>query len=125
MELGVLSVFPSFFDYSFLATAVLRIALGLLLLSAGSRMLARERSPQDDTRALGVAASIIGLALTVGFYTQIAAILAGIVWSIIALHAPRKTEAPVNIRGVYAVLALTSLLLIFFGPGAFAVDLPF
>lgn len=125
MDLGILSVFPSLFDYSFLATAVLRIALGLLLISTGSRMLAREQSPQSDTRALGVSASVIGLALTIGFYTQIAAIFASVLWGVIAFHAPRKTETPVNIRAVYAFLALVSLTLLFFGPGAFAVDLPF
>lgn len=125
MDLGILSVFPSLLDYDFLATAVLRVTLGLLLLSLGSRILARTQSPENDTRALGVSASIVGLALTIGFYTQIAAILAGVIWGIVALHAPRTTEAPVNMRALYVCLALISTLLVFFGPGAFGVDLPF
>lgn len=125
MDIGMVSIFPSLFDYEFIAVGILRIGLGLLVLSAGSRMLTWAKTPQSDARALGISATIVGLALTVGIYTQIAAILAGIIWSIVAFHAPRKTEAPVDIRVVYAFLALASLLLVFFGPGALAIDLPF
>src|SRR3989339_1393494 len=106
MDIGIVSIFPSLFDYEFLAVGILRIGLGLLVLSVGSRMLTWAKTPQSDARLLGGSASIVGLALAVGIYTQIAAILAGIIWGIIAFHAPRKTEAPINIRVMYAFLAL-------------------
>lgn len=125
MDLGTLSIFPTLLDYDFLAAGVLRVALGLLLVSLGSRFFARTRSKESDTSTLGIAASIVGLALTIGFYTQIAAILAGVIWSIVAFHAPRKAETPVSMPVLYGFLALASLLLLFFGPGPFAVDLPF
>src|SRR3989344_819009 len=115
MDLGIVSIFPSLFDYSFLAIGVLRVGFGLLLLSTGSRILARQQTTLVDLRALGVSASILGLVFIAGFYTQIAAILSAIFWGILAVHAPQKTESPANIRSLYVFVALTSLVFLFLG----------
>ncbi|MHB1118357.1 MAG: DoxX family protein [Minisyncoccota bacterium] len=136
--MNTVSLFPSLFDYSFLAIGILRITLGLIVIGFAYTNTFKGRA---DTLAffeklrirpanifLKIAVGIellMGILLTLGYYTQAAALVAGVLMSLVALikwHRPNLL--PHNTAAFYLLLAVVSFTLLFIGPGAFAFDLP-
>ncbi|MHB8652218.1 MAG: hypothetical protein ACYC8S_03760 [Minisyncoccota bacterium] len=133
MDHGIVSLFPSLFTYQFLVIGVLRMAAGLLAISAGYRHLARRATnnpPQSrDGKAVvqtagGTALVIAGILFVVGLYTQGAAIALSILWTSAATISLKRREPFLRFSAIYFFIALVSLSFLFLGPGAFAIDLP-
>ncbi|MCK9345134.1 MAG: DoxX family protein [Candidatus Pacebacteria bacterium] len=132
------SLFPAFFDYQMLGVFLLRVVLGFIFVSLWYKQATSEKSEQIHFyEKLGlrpakvfatVISSLLGIAgalLVVGFYTQGAAIAMGAIMMIMSLIKWRKPSAlPHNTTEFYILLAVASFSLLFFGAGAFAVDLP-
>ncbi|OHA79775.1 MAG: hypothetical protein A2675_04175 [Candidatus Yonathbacteria bacterium RIFCSPHIGHO2_01_FULL_51_10] len=132
MNYGIVSLFPALFDYQFLAIGILRIAVGLLALAAGYRHLKgyveqtpdQNASPRAVRITVGNILVIAGLLLTVGLYTQGAAIVAAVMWVGAAIISLKRRELFFLHTATYLFIALVCLSFLFLGPGAFAIDLP-
>ncbi len=133
----MVSIFPELFTYGFLATGVLRMALGLIFIYLAYEMFFRQRResiaffeklklrPAKVFFAIVVGLEFIaGVGLLIGFYMQVAALITGGLMTIAALINWRhQSTLPGYTLAFYIILAVTSLALVFMGPGAFAFDL--
>ncbi|OHA83657.1 MAG: hypothetical protein A2937_02065 [Candidatus Yonathbacteria bacterium RIFCSPLOWO2_01_FULL_47_33b] len=134
----MLSLFPELFNYSFLAIGVLRISVGIIFLWFAYIKTFKERADyliffeklkmRPAKLFLNIAIVVellIGAAFTAGYYTQIAALSAGVLMTLASLikwHRPSMLHQ--NSVSFYFLTAVVSLALAFIGPGAFAFDLP-
>lgn len=132
------SLFPDLFTYGFLATGIIRITLGLIFIWFAYTKYFRERRERIEFFEklklrpakvfFGFVAGIellAGIGLTVGYYTQAAALVTGILMVLATLIKNHKPSAlPHNTIEFYILLAVVSFSLLFLGPGAFAFDLP-
>ncbi len=120
--MNTLTIFPYLLDYMLVSPLILRIFVGLFILSLTS----------DAYKKIGLASVIyLGMVilLVLGLYTQIASILGILVlkydlysnyWS------KRKVmDIPKNIYFLYGLAGIILLSLLFSGPGFWAFDLPF
>lgn len=134
----ITSVFPSFLDYSFLAITFLRITLGLIFIWFAYTKIMRERTmrvaffeklglrpPHAFFWTISGVEGVVGILLVLGAYTQIAALVTGVLMTIATFIKWRKPSAlPYNTIEFYILLAVVSFTLVSFGAGAFAFDLP-
>lgn len=134
----MLSLFPSLFDYSLLAITVLRVSLGLIFVWFAYTKIFRERleriaffekinvRPAIFFYSLVTGLELIaGISLTIGLYTQAAALTVGILMVFATLIKWRKSDTlPYNTIEFYLLLATVSFAVLFLGPGVFAFDLP-
>lgn len=134
----MISIFPELFGYSFLATFVLRVALGAVFIVFAYTTFFRDRNAYMNAwetlivrsgkifLGVGVAVNlIIGVLLVVGAFTQIAALAGGIIAMLGAgAKIKRPHLLPHSNLSFYLFLAVVSFSMIFIGPGAFAIDLP-
>lgn len=131
----MLNPFPELLTYSFFAPTILRVAAALVFLYMAYRAYARrEEAAKLDFPMIGRGAwiawfaiavyAVIGLALAVGYYTQIAAILGGI-GAIKGIVFTRRFGAvfPLS-RAAFSLLLVILLSLLLSGAGALAYDLP-
>jgi len=126
----MLSIFPSLLTYGLLAPLILRVVLGLVFIHTGYHKLASKsvdgtnKPPRALVQSVALIQIITGLALFVGLYTQIAAlvvILLTIWFLIIKLQGKNPSGYPVHI--ILIILAIAFSLL-FSGAGFLAFDLP-
>jgi uncharacterized membrane protein YphA (DoxX/SURF4 family) len=133
----MLNPFPDLLIYSALAPFILRVIVGLIFLDLGYLMfkgektnwlnsfqILRIKNPLLMIKIIGVVEIIGGLMLLAGAYTQIAALILGILTfseTYIEYQNPNILK-----RGLaFYVLILSILLsLLLSGAGAFAFDLP-
>lgn len=118
----MLSLFPSFLTYGQLGPFLLRLTLGAILLYwAYGRIRRRENG---KTTAYGVVEAAVGVLLVIGLFTQLAALIALVVF-LVELIKKARTKAFFT-AGVnyYFILLIISLSILVLGPGAFAFDLP-
>lgn len=134
----MLSLFPSLFDYNILAIFALRITLGGIFVWFAYTKIFRERTERIAFfEKIGLTPAILfftavtgielvaGVLLTVGLFTQGAALATGILMTIATFIKWRTPNAlPYNTIEFYILLAIVSFSLLFFGPGIFAFDLP-
>lgn len=132
------SLFPHLLDYQMLGTFMIRATLGLIFLYfwyEKTFLFKKDQIHFYDKLGLRPAnvfatlvactEGIIGALLTIGLYTQGAAIAAGLLMvlaTLIKWHRP--SALPKNTTDFYFLLAVVSFALLFLGPGAWAVDLP-
>lgn len=132
----MLSIFPTMF-LALLAHAVLRVLVGLTLLYLGFRHIGSER---ERIRAIlnvrwphlagffvwyiGIVEIVVGFLFTIGFVTQIAALITAVM-AIKILVFGRRLEDAFPQPLFYVLLLAASISLFITGAGAFAVDLPF
>lgn len=132
------SLFPSFFDYSFLAIFMLRATLGFIFVWFAYTKIFHERSLRIAFfEKLGLRPSVFfftlvttlegiaGILLVVGLFTQVAVLVTGalmILATYIKWHRPNAL--PFNTIEFYILLTIASFALLFLGPGALAFDLP-
>lgn len=133
----LLSVFPDLLTYGLIAPFILRVSLGLILIYFSYLKFFSERQDKATffdsvgmrpgsifSSAIGATELAGGVMLVVGFYTQIA----GLVASLIMLAAIFiKWRHPASLRNdieFYMLLFIVSLSLVFTGAGFFAFDLP-
>ena len=113
-----LTTFPGLLTYMLIAPFLLRVAVGTLRLFAGG-----ERYKKGD-KWLGVLYILSSLFIIIGFYTQIAAIVAILC---IKFDYWREKKAGTVSREKMALTILMEVILIsllFTGPGFLAFDLP-
>jgi len=132
------SLFPDLLNYGFLATGILRITLGLIFVYFAYSKIFHERLERIAFfEKLGLRPALLyfalvngaelvaGICLTIGLYTQGAALVTGALMVLASLIKWRHPHAlPYNTIEFYILLAVVSFTLIFLGPGAFAIDLP-
>lgn len=133
----MLNPFPELLTYSLLAPFILRLTLGYILVNLGSLKLKVEKDRWETafhllgfkekalaTKVLGYIEILGGLALLLGFYTQIAALVFVLLLGI-ELFIEQKEEALMK-RDLtfYILLFAISLSLLFSGAGFLAFDLP-
>ncbi|NBD74026.1 hypothetical protein GVX82_03215 [Patescibacteria group bacterium] len=134
----MLSLFPELLAFDLVGVSLLRITVGFLFLSFGWKLMgARPAPPAEGTdqeeggstttptppRTLGVLDILIGVLLTVGLYTQGAAI-AGVVLALAHASFARTHQALLRDPLLWHLIALICLALLVLGPGLLAFDLP-
>ena len=131
------NIFPELFNYSIIAPFISRVVLGLIFLNLGSLKLGKEkpgwiasmnilnlRPAGFFTSLLGIIEIIGGLLLIAGAYTQLTALILGVI-ALIELFIEYREESILKRDFVFYLLLTaicTSLLLT--GAGLFAVDMP-
>ena len=134
----MLNPFPELLILGLLAPFILRVALGVLFLHAGWNHLSRERRAKAASKLrvawgvlgthfiwiLGVVEVLVGLALLVGFFTQIAALVGVLIaLKLLYLRKPHPVIASGSVECYILVIAIC-LSLLLSGAGALAIDIP-
>lgn len=134
----IVSLFPHLFDYQLLGIFLIRVTLGIIFVYFWYEKIALQRKERIHFfEKLGlrpaktyffIISSLEGIAgafLVVGFLTQAAALVTGILMTIATFIKWRNPSAlHRNTIEFYIILAIVSYALLFLGPGAFAIDLP-
>ena len=129
--------FPELFSFSLLAPLILRVAVGLIFLNLGSLKLGKERKDWNNsfkllklvppgffTGLFGIIETIGGLLLIVGAYTQVAALILGVI-SLFELMIEHEEESILKRDFVfYFLLTAICASLLLTGAGTFAIDIP-
>lgn len=132
------SLFPSFFDYSFLAIFMLRAMLGFIFVWFAYTKIFHERSLRIAFfEKLGLRPAVFfftlvttlegiaGVLLVIGLFTQVAVLITGVLMVLAIYIKWRHPDAlPFNTIEFYILLAIVSFAILFLGPGALAFDLP-
>ena len=133
----MLNPFPDLLTYGLLAPLVLRVIAGYIFADLGILAFKTERErwiisfktlniprPKIAVKVLGVIEIIGGIMLIVGLYTQVAALVLGLL-TFLEAYVEYKDPAILKRNFVFYVMLLGILLsLLFSGAGAFAIDLP-
>jgi hypothetical protein len=115
--MAMLSLFPQLLFLSPLAFTLIRIALSILLIYEGARLVS---GADVGRRMSSVIHFAIGIALFLGIGTQLAALCSAILWATV-YFARSWTKYP---RSTVALAVVMSVALVVSGAGAFAFDLP-
>jgi uncharacterized membrane protein YphA (DoxX/SURF4 family) len=133
----MLTIFPELLNYQLMAPFILRIVLGFILFNLGYMKFKSERSrweiafealhlkpKKEFVKGFALLEMIGGIALIVGFWTQIAALVFVIV-TFIEMYIEQKEEVLLKRDlAFYLLLFAIALSLLFTGAGFFAFDLP-
>jgi uncharacterized membrane protein YphA (DoxX/SURF4 family) len=131
------NLFPDLFSFSLMAPVILRIVLGLIFVNLGSLKLNKERAGWITsfnllkirpagffTGLLGIVECVGGFLLIVGAYTQITALVLGII-SLCEMLIECKEDSILKRDFVfYFLLTAICASLLLTGAGLFAVDIP-
>lgn len=134
----MVSIFPTLLNYDFVAISVLRVVLGLIFVGfAYAKFFGNRPARVAFFEKLGMRPAIVffglvtgveflaGVLLVVGAFTQVAALVTGTLMTLAAGIKIKRPEAlPLNTLDFYIILAVVSFVMVFVGPGAFALDLP-
>ena len=113
-----LSMFPQLLTFGLIAPFLLRLAVGLFILSIGWD---RYKKPYKLT---SIVYAVVGALLVLGLYTQIAAILALVVLKF-DFYTEKKTGPVSREKFILQVMVnVVVISLLFTGPGFLAFDLP-
>lgn len=113
------SIFPTLFTFSYFAPLILRIAIAFVFFEAARGTWKQQKSGKLASFTSG----ILGIALTLGAFTQLAALLG--IAKIIVLTVQHRVPSIFH-RRAFALLVIAILLsLLVTGPGALAIDLPY
>jgi uncharacterized membrane protein YphA (DoxX/SURF4 family) len=133
----MLNPFPDLLTYSLLAPFLLRLIVGFVFIDLGVLLFKKENErwilsfktlripkPIIATKILAIIQVAGGAMLIVGLYTQIAALVLGIL-TFIEVYLEYKDPSILKRNIVFYMLVFTILLsLLLSGAGAFAIDLP-
>lgn len=133
------SIFPGLFAYEQLAPLILRLAVGIIFIFHGYPKLFKNFSGTTQffesvnikpaklfTAVVGLTEFFGGVALILGFFTQVAALLIATIM-LVAMVYVKKIKFKKELVDGYEldlILFAAALALLFLGPGAFAIDLP-
>jgi putative oxidoreductase len=133
----MLNPFPELLSFTLMAPLLIRVAVGVFFISFGWNKLTKEREHRSSffdsiglrpagvyVTLLGLLQIIIGVCLIIGFFTQVAAILATVIMFVSYIIKVRHPEMLFNTTSIYALLFIMALTLVFTGAGLFAIDLP-
>lgn len=133
----MLNVFPEFLTYGLLAPFILRVTLGLILISLGKLTLRGERKHWETIARFlhlvpekifvffyGILQIAGGLLLIAGVWTQVIALIFTVIF-LIEYSIELREEGILKQNLVfYLLLVAISISLLFSGAGFFAFDLP-
>ena len=134
----MLNIFPSLLDFSLLAPLILRVVVGVLFLRFGIHKFFKKNSPEckvyfkslglSDNRGFIILVGIIevigGLALVIGAYAQVAALVLGVIslFTYVLMKTKRVTLS--HTEDFFFLLFVINLTLFITGAGVYAFDLP-
>ncbi len=120
-----------------LAPFLLRVVVGVLFIDLGILLFKGEKqrwilsletlripNPKLVVKILGVLEIVGGVALLLGAYTQIAALILALLTFVETYIEYKNPEVIKRTFVFYALVFVISLSLLFSGAGAFAIDLP-
>lgn len=129
--------FPELLIFSLLAPTLLRLTLGVFIVLLGYNKLKEEnkeithffkslgfKPAKYYVHALAFAEIAMGVALFVGFLTQIAALVVAIITFVSFIIAVRHPETGLQKPSDYALFFVISISLVLTGAGLLAIDLP-
>jgi uncharacterized membrane protein YphA (DoxX/SURF4 family) len=120
----MLTLFPTLLSWQEASPLLIRVVLGAVYIYWGVK---RVRAAQASTggKALGIVDCVVGLALVVGFWTQLAAALVAL--DLLWRSIKKVTEKAFLTEGVnyYLVLLVLALSLLVTGAGWLAFDAGF
>lgn len=134
MEIHIYSLFPELFDYILAVPLLLRVVLGGYLLYLGYSTLAHtptqtlpllaQQKRLGLIRTIGATELLIGVCLTLGIFTQAAAIGAAILSSAATAY---QSEYPASLdqSTVFYIFSFAiAMSILVLGPGVYSIDLP-
>jgi len=136
--LPILNVFPDLLVLQRLAPFILRVVIGIIIINLGYLKFKSERprwklffegfgatkNANLFTSMFGTIEIIGGIALVIGLYTQLAALVFSLL-TFVEVYTEYKESALVKRNIVFYILLLAiAVSLLFTGAGAFALDLP-
>lgn len=120
-----LSLFPSLLSFGLLAPLLLRLTLGVIVLFWGYNGVKLGKSKSDVTKiSFSVLDLIVGALLIIGLFTQLAALVAAIIFAVKLVNKARSKALFTDGVNYYFILFIIALALVFSGAGFFAFDLP-
>ncbi len=133
----MLNPFPELFTYSMLAPFFIRVLIGYIFINLGEALFKSEKKswvtlfetlriprPEISTKIFGAIEFVVGIMFFVGFYTQIAALIAIFITFIEAYLEYKESSLLRRDIAFYLLLLAISMSLLFSGAGAFAIDIP-
>jgi uncharacterized membrane protein YphA (DoxX/SURF4 family) len=133
----MINPFPELLTFALLAPTLLRMSLGVFIILLGQGKL---KDPNKGLveffeslgfkpsgyyiKALGFVEIAMGMALFVGFLTQIAALVTAIITFVSLIVTVRHPEAGLKKASEYALYFVIGISLVFTGAGLIAIDLP-
>ncbi len=118
----MLSLFPSLLAFEQIAHLVLRLTLGIIFLFWAYKGYRGGKTSKH--LALTILEGIIGILLVAGLYTQLAALIAAIIFISRLAEKIRGESFFTDGVNYYFILLVISLSLLLTGPGFLAFDLP-
>lgn len=129
--------FPELLTFSLLAPTLLRLTLGVFIIMLGYGKLKEDNKGVTNffeslgfkpakyyVQALAIAEIVMGVALFVGFLTQIAALVVAIITFVSLIVTIRHPETGLRKPTDYALFFVISISLVLTGAGLIAIDLP-
>lgn len=129
--------FPELLTFSSLAPTLLRITLGIFIILLGVNKIKKPHKGIVDffealsfkpsnyyIKILSIVEIVMGIALFVGFLTQIAALIVAIITFVSLLITIRHPEAGLEKASLYTLFFIISISLVLTGAGLLAIDLP-
>ncbi|MDE1940495.1 MAG: hypothetical protein KGI66_00005 [Patescibacteria group bacterium] len=119
----MLSAFPYLLSFERLGPTLIRLSLGAVFAFWAYRAV-KEKSANNQSKALGILEGIAGLMLIAGFLTQIAALFAAIDLVVRLVGRARNRALLTDGVNYYLILLVMAISLLVTGAGFFAFDLP-
>jgi len=133
----MLNPFPDLLTYGLLAPFILRVVVGFIFVNLGALVFKNEKerwlssltnlkipSPKIALKILGAIEIAGGVMLVLGLYTQIAALVLGLL-TFAEAYTEYKDPLILKRNFVFYIMLLSiTLSLLLSGAGAFAIDLP-
>ena len=133
----MLNPFPELLVYSMLAPFLLRVVIGFIFIDLGLLLFKGEKerwilslktlripNPILVVKILGIVEIAGGVALLLGAYTQVAALVLTLLTFIETYIEYKNPEVIKRTFVFYILVFIITLSLLFSGAGAFAIDLP-
>lgn len=133
----MLNPFPNLLNYGIFAPLLLRLIIGILFITYGIYKFRSDREKTCSffdlvrvghsgflTNALGVVEIIAGVAMILGFATQIIAVITGTISFVSFLIKEKHPEDLSQPKIVYGLICIISISLLLLGAGIPAIDLP-
>lgn len=129
--------FPELLTFSLLAPTLLRLTLGIFIILLGYTKFKNPHKGVADffealgfkpsvyyVKALAVTEIVMGVALFMGFLTQIAALIIAVITFVSFIITIRHPETGLEKSSLYALFFVISISLVLTGAGLLAIDLP-
>ena len=129
--------FPELLTFSLLAPTLLRLTLGVFIILLGY---AKFKNPYKGVteffealgfkpseyyvKTLAITEIVMGVALFVGFLTQIAALIIAVITFVSFIITTRHPETGLEKSSIYALFFVIAISLVLTGAGLLAIDLP-